>query len=123
MNENIKFRVWDKNEKKFLTYPCYFNHLDFNEFTCFERYFKLDEDGCFIQQFTGLKDKNEKEIYEGDIIKYTPFNQKDYKDTIVNVPDLISFHWFAELQEMLQESNKCEIEVIGNIFKNPELLK
>jgi uncharacterized phage protein (TIGR01671 family) len=69
MNREIKFRVWDSSEKRFLPYPCCFNHLNFNEFTCFDRWFKCDEDGCVAQQYTGLKDKDGKEIYEGDILK------------------------------------------------------
>ena len=54
MNREIKFRVWDVFQKKFLNYPCYFNNKDFNEFTAFDRYFKCDEDECIVQQYTGL---------------------------------------------------------------------
>ena len=76
-----------------------------------------------LVQFTGLKDKNNKDIYEGDIISYTPFNAKGYEHSRGMVPDITAFHWFEELELMLtQHPNKCEIEVIGNIFENPELI-
>ncbi len=75
-----------------------------------------------VQQYTGVKDRNGREIYEGDIIEYTPFNQQDYRGTRSKVPTLESFHWFSELADMLEMDASCDIQVIGNIFENPELL-
>ena len=70
-----------------------------------------------VGQYTGLKDKNGKEIYEGDILHlwggeycqgYYEFNQ------IFTVKDLSDSFYLGE----------CEnIEVLGNIYENPELLK
>lgn len=82
----------------------------------------VDLDDYIITQYIGLKDKNVREIFESDIISYTPFNNKKYNNIKVKIPDITKFHWISELELMLEEYNKCEIQIIGNIFENPELL-
>ena len=113
MNKEIKFRVWNKFQKKFLGYPCYFNNKNFNEFTAFDRYFKCDENECIVQQYTGLKDKNGKEIYEGDILlddAKIPLECFYDNGKFMAGISYASQEWFSE----------CEI--VGNIFENKDLL-
>ena len=88
-----------------------------------------------LGQYTGLKDKNGKEIYEGDILRnvYYKFSNdengnKGYKEEILKVVyrgcgfiyELIKIN---ELEDYLGEDVNDFIEVIGNIYDNPELLE
>ena len=126
----IKFRVWDKFQNKFLDHSCYFNSKDFNEFTAFDRYFKCDEEGCILQQYTGLKDKNGREIYEGDIVQYNRRSSYDGINFEVKWSEdnwgwvLVSKNKDYLVNERTPEGYRYEfIEIVGNIFENPDLLK
>jgi uncharacterized phage protein (TIGR01671 family) len=78
-----------------------------------------------VMQFTGLKDKNGKEIYEGDIMEF-PWDEKQTCKGTVEFGD----GWFdihlqegAEWPDHHTPINDGEGEVIGNIYENPDLLK
>ena len=78
------------------------------------------EDQVILLQYTGLKDKNEKEIYEGDIVKQKHYSS-DYKDReeVKWHRDNASFDPFNWGDYSFAP---CYCEVIGNIYENPELL-
>jgi uncharacterized phage protein (TIGR01671 family) len=106
----LKFRIWDNEQKKF-------EYFELHNITVPDRL--LTQDKFPVQQFTGLKDKNEKEIYEGDRVTYKLDNNyfyseikwKDYTWFIgqLSVSDLFKFDQLKLL----------EIEIIGNIFQLP----
>lgn len=78
-------------------------------------------------QYTGLKDANGKEIYEGDIVKYFDWSTEPSFTEVKWQDDLTGFYPFAD------HPNNCGccgkgllaegIEVVGNIYENPEILE
>lgn len=80
-----------------------------------------------ICQFTGLTDKNGKKIWENDIIFVTDDDGNSGQiDTGVGEIDFLEGLWYisGKVQNSLYDINKCfQIEVIGNIFDNHELMK
>jgi len=74
-----------------------------------------------IMQYTGLKDKNGKEIYEGDILKLQP--EEGMIVEVVNRPELNGYGVIDKEGWQGQLSNKSNHEIIGNIYENPDLLQ
>lgn len=117
----IKFRAWDK-EREFMYEP-----LDLEEIYCDAFFYKLgriclDEDNfpnLITMQYTGLKDKNGQEIYEGDILTIWIDNHKQKPKYIVE--DMRELYHELERDDSYYRIQKCE--VIGNIYENPELLE
>lgn len=121
----IKFRAWDKEKKMWTNWKCYDNMFYFMDKNT-GVWIRDDEFKRFILlQYTGLKDKNGKGIYEGDIV-----NCKEYEccGEIVWDEDVPAF-MFDVLEkngdfysEWLNEYVDV-IEIVGNIYENPELLE
>jgi formylmethanofuran dehydrogenase subunit C len=94
MNREIKFRVWDGEKMTFFPLGISMSNLEYGK----------------VMQFTGVKDKNGKEIYEGDILNFDGLVEFKNGSFIVN--------GWEPLGEMATEKQ----EIIGNIYENPELL-
>jgi uncharacterized phage protein (TIGR01671 family) len=133
----IRFRAWDKELKMIMEV----DSLEFSKWNVicsiqgyiekdkrcisFERNsFKNDEtDRHILMQFTGLKDKNGKEIYEGDIVRFNYSDEQNgYSGSqIVKFAEFeAGFYPFCLRSRW--RANIDDIEVIGNIYENPELL-
>lgn len=142
-NRQLKFRVWDKLEQRFI-YPDkgYQGHyvLDLNG-----RFQNLQNgsggDEYVVQQWTGEYDKNEKEIYEGDIIKcekpeiwlQEDFNEREagiimYFNAAFHVTEKYTGQPIKGSSSLMTYRSTTDpyllvCEVIGNIFENSELFK
>ena len=84
---------------------------------------QVDPTDCEIMQFTGLKDKNDKEIYEGDILQWNAYGYISKR--LETVKWFRSGWWYFDKEDALTtiERDVLAREVIGNIHENPELLK
>lgn len=124
----IKFRVWDKQDKVMIRSPY---DSTFNVAIVLpdlvEMYRKGEHEKSFIQRdsgkdkrfncmlYTGIDDKNEREIYEGDIIKtrfktgYVVYNSGRF---LVN-----------DFRTLLNHCIAFDIEILGNIYENEDLKK
>ena len=116
----IKFRAWNKESKQYVP-PMTIQEMIYST----KNEFSLEQlnEWFIFEQYTGLKDKNGKEIYEGNIISF---------DNNISIVFYNSIHCAFMLADggtrgrgylRLGQLSSLDIEVIGNIFENPELLE
>jgi uncharacterized phage protein (TIGR01671 family) len=143
----FRFRVWCKgksdnpnfNKKKWFD----INDIILNKYITIRDLFNGADDNFIVQQYTGLKDENGKEIYEGDILRFDP----DIRDLmgskciysnlghvwIYSLADGVTIsynHPYSEMSDSwsdivargIGENRPLSYEVAGNIMENPELL-
>lgn len=133
----IKFRAWDKSENRFLK-SWVFNQLLKQTQTPDSTELTIDiPDWIVLLQSTGLHDKNGKEIFEGDILRWWVKSTNSFADELLVVkwgsvgwvlksPLFKSFGVLpenAECNEINTIGYLVSSEILGNIHENPELLK
>jgi len=106
----IKFRFWNSLDLKMISDD------DLKNLTLQT----IRESEGVLLQFTGIKDKNNVEIYEGDIIKYTQhhFNTPMVKEHI----KVVEFD-YDKWTIYTSNAGESNVEVIGNIYQNSDLIK
>ena len=118
-NSRFKFRVWNKFEENFVDsdeYAVTFNGIIFKANLDSDTYNNLiSNENLILMQYTGLKDKNSAEIYEGDIVEY------DREITKVTYENIMAS--FCVGGNSFDSSEAKYMKIIGNFYENPELLR
>jgi hypothetical protein len=116
----IKFRAWDKLNKEMINVES----INFQERRVYKdtvSYRKFED--IDLMQYTGLKDKNNKEIYEGDIL-FESFGERYYKVVFKNGNFRTEFEgYFDEYSFDLIDVVLDLCEINGNIYENSELME
>lgn len=117
MNREIKFRAWLASENSMVTPFVEINSENL------PNYYGSTAPRHPLMQYTGLKDIDGHDIYEGDIVKATPFRPSDFDAWVGFVEfDPYTLRYRAD-GESLGDYESGELEIIGNIYENPEILE
>lgn len=133
--KELKFRAWNNKENK-MYYRGY--QKLFHVLLCEKDSADEEENGrpvkracygdCFLLESTGLHDRNRKEIYESDILRIR-HRDRTFIGVVGSVPDMFGSRKLHPLAELLKKQgitgnpDPLDIEILGNEFENPGLLK
>lgn len=123
----VKFRAWDTydNRMKHKFTIGSVTNSDNNLWTCPTLWLEdtgwVNCDTLVLMQYTGLKDKNGVEIYEGDIVNVHSYTVTGLGKVGFNKGSFVFNKFEYPTRQVLHSFS--EIEVIGNIYENPELLE
>jgi len=129
MNREIKFRLWDGKKTIYQNERHMFNGV-FMQKRPVPQIITVGSaitNGIQVMQYTGLKDKNGREIYEGDVLRLNGgakdvFGAIGFEDGcfVLEAPWTLPINSFPELKAYT-DMVFCEVEVAGNIYENPQL--
>ena len=134
-NRLLKFRAWVENQN----YMAVQGTPDLETLSSFMHHYS---DSKNLMQFTGFKDFEDKEIYEGDILEYVSYQRDENKRKEIVEFDEKCGGWYVnkqadsladvlfkqhnedwQIKQNYKPSIKHKVRIIGNIFENPELLQ
>ena len=121
----IKFRAWDKENEKMMKVSSLY--LENKEISVKEngtfRLFRMQD----LMQYTGVKDKNGKEIYEGDIVLVELSGTSTQYKTVVKIKEGAFIASLIDGEDYIYIFNRGfdsnDFEILGNVYENPELLE
>jgi uncharacterized phage protein (TIGR01671 family) len=132
MQRELRFRTWFQDQMTYLEQSIgkydyengivlSFSDERYDEFGAHERFDVSQSNPPPMMQWTGLRDKNGKEIYEGDVVKWTSIHNdspKEHFDLMEWQNDYACFM----LMPFVHEPHAAIMEVVGNIYETPELI-
>ena len=108
----VRFRAWNRDDSTL------------HKWNCLDDYPLKGKNGTFPQEYTGFKDKNNNEIYVGDVVSFSGYNtivrfiDGSYVLQILEPKSTMKFFWFHTIRD-----NTNEMEIVGNTFNHPDYIR